>query len=148
MNGNNKDTNNIEEKNETYKIETSDNYNGIIELTNELQKRIENLISVSRQIKELHSNSKNKKERFEHTIDEYKKMIHELAQPLAVIIGRCELLSMSGNIKPEIKNNLNQIMSSANKLSVIVRKIQSLNKSVIQQFDEDLSKNDFSKLLI
>lgn len=140
MSNNENNREEIKEKNIDLKLEINETYHGLVRLTNQLQKKIEKLLDFDKQIEKQHENSLTKKESLQNTLNMSRKIAHELAQPLSVIVGRCELLSMSNDLSPEAKKNINQILVSANKLSQAVGRMQSINKSFIKQLNEDVSK--------
>jgi len=79
------------------------------------------------------------------TLEMARKASHELAQPLTVLIGRCELLYILADKNPEIKRHINSILSSAEKIDGIVRKIQSINKQMAEQYAENSAVTDFKQ---
>ncbi len=62
--------------------------------------------------------------------------MHELAQPLTVLIGRCELIDMLDEKNPKIKKHIDSILSNAKKVGDIVCKIQEINKQMTKQYIE------------
>ena len=76
---------------------------------------------------------------FKATLEMAKEASHELAQPLTILIGRCELLNMLVGKNPEIAKHIDSILSSANRVGEIVRKIQSINKKILAQCAETSS---------
>ncbi|MFC1728910.1 hypothetical protein ACFL6I_01120 [candidate division KSB1 bacterium] len=76
------------------------------------------------------------KKNIQSTVEMAEATVHELLQPLAVLIRCCELLGMLADQSPEIKTHIDSILSNANKINGIIEKIQSINKQMTEQCDE------------
>lgn len=63
--------------------------------------------------------------------------IHDITQPLTVLIGRCELLGKVDNLQPEIIKQIKPILSSAEKIGEMINKIRFINGGLIEQLESD-----------
>jgi len=59
---------------------------------------------------------------------------HELAQPLTVLMMRCEILKSYTDGNPAIKENIKLLLSSVEKIGNIVHKIQSINTYSVKKY--------------
>ena len=120
---------------ERLKSELNKTYGYVIELVSELEDKLKQIIQEDKQL--LLINEKNAKiageERLKNTLKMERAAVHELSQPLTVLIGRCELLDALVNKHPEIAKHVNSILSCAKRISEIVRKIQGINKQMMEQ---------------
>lgn len=120
---------------ERLKSELNETYGYIIGLISELEDKLRQVIPDNKQL--LLINEQDAKlpgeERLKNVIKMARAAVHELAQPLTVLIGRCELLNTLTNKHPEIARHVNSILSCAKKINEIICKIQEINKRMVEQ---------------
>ena len=104
-----------------------------VELTNKLKEKSEKLIQANQLIKKQQAQLIGE-ERLKATSELVREAIHELTQPLTVIVGCCELLSMFDGLDPKMAKYINSIFSSSKKLSEVVHKIQAIIKSAVREY--------------
>lgn len=128
------------------KSELNNTNNYIIEIVSKLEDKFEELMhgNQPKLIRKQLSQSA-RKAHLQATLEIVRAASHELAQPLTVLIGRCELLYILADKNPEIKRHINSILSSAEKIDKIVRKIQSINKQMAEQYAENSTVTDFKQ---
>lgn len=124
------------------KSELDKTYNSLKEMISELAVKFEEVMQDNQPVLMDSDRPESKRaDLFKDTLEMAKAASHELAQPLTILIGRCELLNMLVGKNPEIAKHINSILSSANRVGEIVRKIQSINKKIIAQCTETSSIN-------
>lgn len=122
------------------KSELDKTYNSLKEMVSELAVKFEEVMQDNQPVLMESDRPESKREDlFKATLEMAKEASHELAQPLTILIGRCELLNMLVGKNPEIAKHIDSILSSANRVGEIVRKIQSINKKILAQCAETSS---------
>ncbi|MFO7714841.1 diguanylate cyclase [Desulfosarcina sp.] len=91
----------------------------------ELRRTVAELEAVNRQIRE-QQQSVIEEERLKVLLQMAGATAHELNQPLMVLMGNVQLMEMDGNIPEHLAARVNKISEAANRISQIVKKIQTL----------------------
>ena len=73
-------------------------------------------------------------------LETIREIKHEMAQPLTVLIGRCELLNVFCDQNFKMKVHIKSILQNATRISEIAKKLQLLDKQIMNQY----SKNDIT----
>lgn len=91
----------------------------------ELRRTVAELEAVNRQIRE-QQQSVIEEERLKVLLQMAGATAHELNQPLMVLMGNIQLMEMDGDIPEHLAARVNKISEAANRISQIVKKIQTL----------------------
>ncbi|MFC1728911.1 histidine kinase dimerization/phospho-acceptor domain-containing protein [candidate division KSB1 bacterium] len=128
-------------ENQKLKSELDETYRAILELTNELEKKSEKLIRANRQIKAQQKQLLGE-EKLKAVLEMARAIAHEIAQPLSVMSGRCELLSRIDNLAPEATKHVNSILLNVKKMIDIIHKIQSISKYITKPYIQNYNMID------
>ena len=91
----------------------------------ELNRMVAKLKAVNRQIRE-QQKSMIEEERLKVLLQMAGATAHELNQPLMVLMGNVQLMEMDGEIPPRLTERVAKITGAANRISEIVKKIQTI----------------------
>ncbi|MBC2745171.1 MAG: response regulator [Desulfosarcina sp.] len=91
----------------------------------ELSRAVAELEAVNRQIRE-QQKSVIEEERLKVLLQMAGTTAHELSQPLMVLMGNVQLMEMDGDIPAHLADRVSKITAAANRISDIVKKIQTL----------------------
>lgn len=119
------------------KLELHETFGNYSNLVTNLELKVDNVMKENQITLKFNNEVNDKiKNDIKSTLKIARAMVHDLSQPLTVLIGRCELLGMLAKQNPEIKNHIDSMLSSAAKINTIIRKIQTLNHQMSKQYDE------------
>jgi signal transduction histidine kinase len=119
----------LQAENDRLKIELQETQSSLQELTYELNCKCDELVMAQKQIdnQKLQQNDEYK---FNESLKLTRDAVHELAQPLTVLLGRCELLEQYHELQPVVSTNVKHIYSSARKIEEIIGKMREIKKCI------------------
>ena len=112
--------------------ELEDAYRRVTILTNKVEALNEKLQTNNQQLEEANRTIKEQQdktldnEKLKTLLDMAGAAVHEMSQPLTVIMGYIELLGLRDNYPPNLRDPLEKIYQSAKKMRYIVLNIQKI----------------------
>ena len=129
------------------KLELDAVFNNFTNLVNTLELRVGEVINNNQiMLPDKDNNHATRESNIKTTLKTARATMHDLAQPLTILIGRCELLEMLAHKDPVIKRHVESMLSNAKKVEKIVKKVQSLNSKIARQCDEKDSMEVVEKI--
>jgi signal transduction histidine kinase len=120
----------------TLKSRLNESHNGVLRMINELETKVENMVKEN-DVSPVKETKSERIEQFKDILEMARHTVHELAQPLTVLMGRCEFLEMLPEENPKVKKHIDSILVSAKRIESLINRIREINKTMAEYCDMD-----------